>query len=160
MALSNQIESIKFDQGSGTPSWTSTLLLGNDYEIVIDPLFYTGSPYDPALSGFLRQNFRGYRPRISISWERNIEASDIRTLRNNIMSSFATDNDDFIYFYPDASAADKFKVVLDEGNVDRTQYSHTVGRYSSSINLISLYPINSDNPDGITTIPAWLEGPG
>lgn len=120
-----------------------------DYNLVISPEFYTGSFADKALSGKYRQNLRGLRPRVELRYQKSIQASRMRDLFNDIIAAFVSNNAASITFYPDASAADNFEVVLESGE-HAVNYSNTIGRFVPSLTLVSL--------DEITSIPSYLEG--
>lgn len=143
------IENSNFVNGDENTGQRYTINI-QDYDIDIDPEFYTGSAYDEALSGKLRQNLRGLRPSVTLQYDRSIEADKIRDLFDDIITAFVTNNADSVTFYPDASKDDNFEVVLDDGSY-RTSYSNTIGTFTPSIRLVAL--------NEITSIPSYLEGP-
>lgn len=120
-----------------------------DMGLRIAPEFYTGSASDTALSGKKRQNLRGLRPTVELRYQKSLQAARMRSLFNDILRAFVTNNAVSIDFYPDASAADKFAVVLDAGEYN-VSYTNTIGRFSPSLTLVAL--------DEITEIPSYLEG--
>ena len=120
-----------------------------DYNIDIDPEFYTGNFADKALSGKYRQNLRGFRPSVTLNYRQGLQPTHMRNLFNDIIAAFVTNNADSITFYPDASKTDNFEVVLEAGQYN-TQYQQTVGTFRPSLELVSL--------NEITTIPSYLEG--
>lgn len=122
----------------------------SDYNITIDPEFYTGNFADKALSGKYRQNLRGFRPKVELRYNKSLQATRMRSLFNDIITAFVTNNADSITFYPDAAKLDTFEVVLEDSGYS-TSYRNTVGNFSPSLTLVSL--------NEITTIPAYLEGP-
>lgn len=142
-------ESIHFTNGDENTGQRYTIDI-QDYDINIDPEFYTGNFADKALSGKYRQNLRGLRPSVSLSYDRSLQSSRMRNLFNDIIVAFVTNNADSITFYPDASKADNFEVVLENGS-HSTSYASTIGTFSPSMSLVSL--------NEITTIPNYLEGP-
>lgn len=154
MSLAKQISQVHFENSNFVNGDENTgqryTIDVSDYGIQIDPEFYTGSAFDRALSGKLRQNLRGLRPSVTLSYDQSLQASRMRDLFNDIITAFVTNNVDSITFYPDASQADNFEVVLDDASYG-TQYTNTVGVFSPSLSLVSL--------NEITTIPAYLEGP-
>lgn len=120
------------------------------YNIDIDPEFYTGNFADKALSGKYRQNLRGLRPSVTLNYSQGLQAGRMRDLFNDIITAFVTNQVDSITFYPDASKTDNFEVVL-EGGQYSTNYQQTVGTFRPSLELVSL--------NEITTIPSYLEAP-
>lgn len=154
MSLANQITEIHFENANfangDEATGTRYTIKVSDYDITIDPEFYTGGAFDKALSGKLRQNLRGYRPKIELSYGQGTQPTRMRNLFNDIITAFVTNNADSITFYPDASLADNFEVVLEDSSYN-TNYSSTTGVFVPSLTLVSL--------NEITTIPAYLEGP-
>lgn len=152
--MDKQVESVHFENSNFTNGDENTgqryTIDIQDYNIDIDPEFYTGSAFDKALSGKLRQNLRGLRPSVELRYDRSLQSTRMRNLFNDIVTAFVTNNVDSITFYPDASKADNFEVVLDAGSY-RTQYSNTIGRFTPSLTLVSL--------NEITSIPSYLEAP-
>lgn len=142
-------ESTHFTNGDENTGQRYTIDI-QDYNIDIDPEFYTGNFADKALSGKYRQNLRGMRPSVSLSYDRSLQQSRIRDLFNDIITAFVTNNADSITFYPDASKTDSFEVVMENSSYSN-QYSNTIGNFSPSISLTAL--------NEITTIPSYLEGP-
>lgn len=142
-------ESTHFANGDENTGQRYTINV-QDYNIDIDPEFYTGNFADKALSGKYRQNLRGMRPSVSLSYDRSLQQTRIRNLFNDIITAFVTNNADSITFYPDASKADSFEVVMENSSYSN-QYSSTIGNFSPSISLTAL--------NEITTIPSYLEGP-
>lgn len=123
----------------------------SDYNIRIDPEFYTGDAYNKAISGFLRQNLRGLRTKISIEYESSLEASLLTDLTNDLVTALADNNNDSVDFLPDASKTDSFAVVLESGYSLVTNYNSTVGNFEPTIELIAL--------EEITSIPDYLIAP-
>lgn len=154
MSLNSQITAIHFESshftGGDEATGTRYTINVSDYDITIDPEFYTGSAFDTALSGKLHQNLRGYRPKVDLSYNQSTQSARIRLLFNDIITAFVTNNADSILFYPDASKLDNFAVVLEASSYS-TNYRNTVGKFVPSLTLVSL--------NEITTIPAYLEAP-
>jgi len=155
MALSLRIEKCKFTEGNDTPGWTHEVHI-NNMNINIDPAFFGDSAVDEGVSGFLRSNLRGTRPLVELRWEKSIQESVIRTLFNDIITSLVDNQDDFIFFFPDASKTDKFSIILEDFR-HSSQFTNQRKRFTPSITLRSLRLFNSDNPDGNTSIPTFLE---
>lgn len=154
MALTKQITAIHLENSNFTGGDENTgqryTINISEYDVRIDPEFYTGNFADKALSGKYRQNLRGFRPAVEIRYNQSTQATRMRSLFNDIITAFVTNNVDSITFYPDASKADNFEVVIEDSRYN-TNYSNTVGVFRPSIRLVSL--------NEITTIPSYLEAP-
>lgn len=153
------LQNSNFTSGNGTATdWNAGYGANTLYEIDvqqynvdIDPEFYTGSAYDKALSGKLRQNMRGLRPRASLSYDQSLQSGVWGDLLGDIITAFVTNNVDSITFHPDNNAkSNSFEVVVDESSYS-SRYTNTVGLFVPSLTLIAL--------NEITSIPTYLQGP-
>lgn len=143
------IENSNFTNGDENTGQRYTLNVA-DYDIDIDPEFYTGNFADKGLSGKLRQNLRGLRPKAELRYNQSVQASRWRNLFNDIITAFVTNNVDSITFYPDASKSDNYEVILEESGYG-ISYQNTTGTFAPQIRLVAL--------NEITSIPSYLEGP-
>lgn len=142
-------ENSNFTGGDENTGQRYTIEIQN-YNINIDPEFYTGSFADKAMSGKYRQNLRGLRPKVELQYQKSIQSSRMRDLFNDVITAFVTNNEDSITFYPDADETDNFEVVLEAGQYGNN-YSNQIGRFVPSLTLVSL--------NEITAIPSYLEAP-
>ena len=143
------IENSNFTGGDENSGQRYTINV-SEYDVRIDPGFYTGSAFDEALSGKLRQNLRGLRPTVELSYDQSTQSTRMRNLFNDLITAFVTNNADSVTFYPDASKTDNYEVVLNAGSYE-TIYRNTVGSFQPSLTLVAL--------NEITSIPAYLEAP-
>jgi len=154
MSLAKKITAVHFENSNFSNGDENTgqryTINVSDYNIQIDPEFYTGSFADKALSGKYRQNLRGLRPSVELRYDGSTQSTRMRNLFNDIIVAFVTNNADSITFYPDASKADNFEVVLEPSSYG-TNYRNTTGTFVPSLRLVSL--------NEITSIPSYLEGP-
>lgn len=142
--MDKKITQVKFEAEDS--SWDHTIKI-TDMDVSDSMEYWADTPYDKALSGALRQNVRGTRVNVVLSFEASTEKSTFRTLKNNIISSAS---DDYIFFYPDASKTDKLEVVVPKFDYSSV-YNKTIGRFVPAIELIS-YEI-------LSSIPSYLEAP-
>lgn len=112
------------------------------------PYYYTGSPYDEALSGKLRSQLGGYRFEATLSWDRLINSTPMLSVINN---AYTTTNAEVrIFFHPDASNITvREEVVIEDinwaANLDKTIVRqplsvYLTGKYVSS-NISNYYQI-------------------
>ncbi len=146
MALNKKITQVTFEAQDS--SWTHDIRI-TDMRITPEIEFWADTPFDKSLSGALRQNVRGERVRITLSFEASMQRSHMRSLKNNILTSLSGD-DDYIFFYPDQSKADKLKVIVPRFDYSSV-YNKTLGRFVPGIELIS-YEI-------LSSVPPYLEAP-
>lgn len=142
--MDKKITQVKFEAQDS--SWNRTIKI-SDMDVSDVMEYWADTPFDKALSGSLRQNIRGSRVNISLRFEASTEKETFRELKNNIILS---NDDDYVYFYPDASKTDKLEVVI-EGFDYRSIFNKTIGRFVPSINLKSYNILDS--------IPSYLEAP-
>lgn len=140
------IESTHFSNGNANSGQRYNFDVSN-YDINIDPEFYTGDAYNKALSGFLRQNLRGMRTKVSLEYDTNLESNLLFDLTNDLLEAFVNQNADSVTFYPDTSKIasnpdDNFGVVLENGYKLLTSYTHTIGNFEPTIELISVEESN------------------
>lgn len=155
MALQRKISEIYLrEQGGGGWKYRVT---PNDFEQDLGDVNWN-SPYDTALDGSLRQNFRGFRSTVNINWEKltsstvydTVAASNstLESLLDDIVTSLATNKDDGIGISFDNTNWD---VYVPESLSRMASYTNQIGRSSGDLSFKSQQLIQS--------IPSYLEGP-
>ena len=132
MALSRRITEVKFEADDA--DWDNTIRI-TDMDIRHEYEYWGDTPFEKSVSSALRQNLRGIRTYITLSFEASTQSSTFRNLFNKAMQDLS-DGGDFIYFYPDANETDKIKVIIPSFDFG-ARYSKTIGRFVPSIELIA-----------------------
>jgi hypothetical protein len=87
---------------------------------------YWGSPFDEAVNGSLRQNLKGSRKKIELSYRLCTEPSVYRSICNNIATDL-NNGREFVYIGIDNQSV--FRVTLDSGFSNRVEYTNQHGLF-------------------------------
>jgi len=109
---------------------TQTLTLQNFTQS--NQLEYFTSNYDEAIDGSLRQNLRGKRVSIELSYELCTEPDTYRDICNNIVDDL-TNGLEFVYFGIDTD--NLIRVVLDEELIYKAEYANQHGLFIPRLTL-------------------------
>ena len=180
MALSSKLETINIRVDHATPAsgdWEYKFTINSMVSDIGQVNF--NSPFDEAIDGSLRHNFRGFRLNLELNWEKllsstaqkrtytsswgSFSSSTVSAFLNDLVDAFVTDGDshvevsfdgtfDAIYNIstPNLSSADHFRFVLDSSTF-RTVYTNQIGRSSANLKFVG--------KQILTGIPAALEAP-
>lgn len=182
MALSSKLETIniRVDVGDGFVSgdWEYKFTINSMVSDIGQVNF--NSPFDEAIDGSLRHNFRGFRLNLELNWEKllsstaqkrtytsswpaSFSSSTVSAFLTDLVDALVTNGDghvevsfdgtfDTIYNIstPNLSAADHFRFVLDSSTF-RTVYTNQIGRSSANLKFVG--------KQILTGIPAALEAP-
>jgi len=180
MALSSKLETINIRVDHATPAsgdWEYKFTINSMVSDVGQVNF--NSPFDEALDGSLRHNFRGFRLNLELNWEKllsstaqkrtytsswgSFSSSTVSAFLTDLVSSLVTNGDShvevsfdgtFNTIYnistPNLSAADHFRFVLDSSTF-RTVYTNQIGRSSANLKFVG--------KQILIGIPAALEAP-
>ena len=182
MALSSKLETIniRVDVGNGFVSgdWEYKFTINSMVSDIGQVNF--NSPFDEAIDGTLRHNFRGFRSNLELNWEKLLSStaqkrvytsswpasfspSTVGAFLTDLVDALVTNGDghveisfdgtfDTIYNIstPNLSAADHFRFVLDSSTF-RTVYTNQIGRSSANLKFVG--------KQILTGIPAALEAP-
>ncbi len=108
-----------------------------------EPVYYTGNAYGAALSGKLRQNFRGYRIFTNITYDTALERTVYLSFFNELIDAFVDTPVESVSFYPDTSdKSNSIEVVLDNANY-LNSYRNTIGTFTPELRFASLDIQNS-----------------
>ena len=117
---------------------TQTLTIQNYSES--DELEFFNVPFDEAIDGTLRGNFRDFRRRIGLTYNLCTTPDDYRDICNNIATDLINGSE-FIYIGIDND--NLIRVVLDDGFASRVQYANQHGLFIPKINF-SAYELGVD----------------
>jgi len=180
MALSSKLETINIRVDHATPAsgdWEYKFTINSMVSDVGQVNF--NSPFDEALDGSLRHNFRGFRLNLELNWEKllsstaqkrtytsswgSFSSSTVSAFFTDLVSALVTNGDShvevsfdgtFNTIYnistPNLSAADHFRFVLDSSTF-RTVYTNQIGRSSANLKFVG--------KQILIGIPAALEAP-
>lgn len=182
MALSSKLETIniRVDVGDGFVSgdWEYKFTINSMVSDIGQVNF--NSPFNEAIDGSLRHNFRGFRLNLELNWEKllsstaekrtytsswpaSFSSSTVSAFLTDLVDALVTNGDghvevsfdgtfDTIYNIstPNLSAADHFRFVLDSSTF-RTVYTNQIGRSSANLKFVG--------KQILTGIPAALEAP-
>lgn len=99
-----------------------------------DELEFFGKPFDEAVSGALRSNFRDFRRKIGITYNLCTTPDVYRSVCNNIATDLIN-GAEFVYIGIDTDNA--IRVVLDDGFAKRVEYANQHGLFVPKINFIA-----------------------
>lgn len=99
-----------------------------------DELEFFGKPFDEAVSGVLRSNFRDFRRKIGITYNLCTTPDVYRSVCNNIATDLIN-GAEFVYIGIDTDNA--IRVVLDDGFDKRVEYANQHGLFVPKINFIA-----------------------
>jgi len=181
MALSSKLETINIRVDHATPAsgdWEYKFTINSMVSDIGQVNF--NSPFDEAIDGSLRHNFRGFRLNLELNWDKllsstaekrtytsswatNFSPSTVSAFLTDLIDSLVTDGDghveisfdgtfDAIYNIssPNLSTADHFRFVLDSSTF-KTVYTNQIGRSSANLKFVG--------KQILTGIPAALEAP-
>ncbi len=180
MALSSKLETINIRVDHATPAsgdWEYKFTINSMVSDIGQVNF--NSPFDEALDGSLRHNFRGFRLNLELNWEKllsstaqkrtytsswgSFSSSTVSAFLTDLVSSLVTNGDShvevsfdgtFNTIYnistPNLSAADHFRFVLDSSTF-KTVYTNQIGRSSANLKFVG--------KQILIGIPAALEAP-
>lgn len=181
MALSSKLETINIRVDHATPAsgdWEYKFTINNMVSDIGQVNF--NSPFDEAIDGSLRHNFRGFRLNLELNWEKllsstaekrtytsswpaSFSSSTVSAFLTDLVDALVTNGDghvevsfdgtfDTIYNIstPNLSSADHFRFVLDSSTF-RTVYTNQIGRSSANLKFVG--------KQILTGIPAALEAP-
>lgn len=138
MALATQIKTIKVDLYNGTGSVTGfpVTIKVNSFELWYSEVFLNGKANDEALDHSLRDRHVGWRLNLSLSYQRSLESTSIKTIFDNYYQVSKSGYE--LRIYPDpAGNATLYEVMIpDSGNEHRFTYDNTVGYYKPVIKFI------------------------
>lgn len=97
------------------------------------PYYYTGSPYDEAITGRLRSQLGGYRFEAVLSWDRLTNSQPLLDVINNAYTTNASEVR--IFFHPDATNITNEEVVISDV-VWTSSLESTIVRQPLSISLV------------------------
>lgn len=160
MALSSKISTIYIRNIADSWSYNFTT---NNFVSDLGQVNFTEA-YDEAIDGSLRSNFRGYRLKIGLNWQKLHDSTvsgsgtTVGAFLNSIRTTFATDGDYYVEISFNDGAGDSnttptpnwFKVIPENLNY-KTTYTNQIGRASASLDFIG--------QEIITSIPSTLEAP-
>lgn len=109
---------------------TQTLTIQNYSES--DELEFFNVPFDEAIDGTLRSNFRDFRRKIGLTYNLCTTPDIYRSVCNNIATDLIN-GARFIYIGIDTNSA--IRVVLDDGFASRVQYANQHGLFVPKINF-------------------------
>ncbi len=109
---------------------TQTLTIQNYSES--DELEFFNVPFDEAIDGALRSNFRDFRRKIGLTYNLCTTPDIYRSVCNNIATDLIN-GARFIYIGIDTNSA--IRVVLDDGFASRVQYANQHGLFVPKINF-------------------------
>ena len=98
------------------------------------PYYYTGTPYDEAITGRLRSQLGGYRFEAVLSWERLINSAPLINVLNQAYTT--TNAEVIITFFPDASNTSLSEQVVISDSVWASNLDGTIVRQPISVSLI------------------------
>jgi len=142
MALAKQISQIEIE--GVTTSWLYGFTTQN-LEVELTQVNY-GSAFDEAVDGSLRNNFRGWRASIEVSYDAFIKGTvtgsgnTFEEFMDDIYTSFVTDGDDYIKVSLDG--LNDIQMVLEDMSV-LTRYRNQIGVASGSMRFIGRSIITS-----------------
>lgn len=140
MALAKKIPKFRIVTDGSSTTTTNHDLSNQNMDIDWVAEYFNDNATDKAVSGFLRQNLRGVRANITLTYDSNIEPSAWRDLVNNLVIHFATDQESSVAFYPDnnnLTSSDKIECIVDDlGYIMR--YQSQIGSFVPSITLIGV----------------------
>ncbi len=180
MALSSKLETINIRVDHATPAsgdWEYKFTINSMVSDIGQVNF--NSPFDEALDGSLRHNFRGFRLNLELNWEKllsstaqkrtytsswgSFSSSTVSAFFTDLVSALVTNGDShvevsfdgtFNTIYnistPNLSAADHFRFVLDSSTF-KTVYTNQIGRSSANLKFVG--------KQILIGIPAALEAP-
>jgi len=180
MALSSKLETINIRVDHATPAsgdWEYKFTINSMVSDIGQVNF--NSPFDEALDGSLRHNFRGFRLNLELNWEKllsstaqkrtytsswgSFSSSTVSAFLTDLVSALVTNGDShvevsfdgtFNTIYnistPNLSAADHFRFVLDSSTF-KTVYTNQIGRSSANLKFVG--------KQILIGIPAALEAP-
>lgn len=165
MALSSKLTSIGIRQKdfNAANDWQFKFTINNMIS-EIGQVNY-GSAFDEAVDGSLRHNIRGYRTRISLSFEKLLSStaqrklyggaysnSTVSTFLTDVIDALITDQDNYIEISLNIneSSPSWFSVVPENMSLV-TAYTNQIGRGSANLNFVGR--------SIITSIPAELQAP-
>lgn len=97
-----------------------------------DELEFFGKPFDEAVSGALRSNFRDFRRKIALTYNLCTTPNAYKSICNNIATDLLN-GAEFIYIGIDTNNV--IRVVLDDGFASRVQYANQHGLFVPKINF-------------------------
>lgn len=97
-----------------------------------DELEFFNTPFDEAIDGTLRNNFRDFRRKIGITYNLCTTPDTYRSICNNIAADL-TSGKEFVYIGIDTNNA--IRVVLDDDFASRVQYANQHGLFVPKINF-------------------------
>ena len=112
---------------------TQTLTVQNYSES--DDLQFWGSPFDEAIDGSLRTNFRNFRRTIGITYNMCTTPNTYNSICNNIATDLLN-GEEYVEVGIDSSSA--IEVVLDDGFLNRVEYANQHGLFIPKINFTAL----------------------
>ena len=98
-------------------------------------LEFFNSPFDEAIDGTLRGNFRGFRKKIGITYNMCATPDTYRSICNNIATDLLN-GEESVQVGIDSSSA--IEVVLDNGFSNLVQYVNQHGLFIPKINFTAL----------------------
>jgi len=159
MALSSKISTIYIQNEGGTWSYSFTT---NNFVSDLGQVNFTEA-YDEAIDGSLRSNFRGYRAKISLNWQKLHDstvndvseagslASTVGLFLDDLRTTFAVDGDNAVRIsFSGEGSANHIDVIPENLNY-KTTYTNQIGRASASLDFIG--------QQILTSIPSYLEAP-
>lgn len=152
MALDKQITSVRIkgdNFANGNISATTYEINVQNFNVQIEPQYWNDKEYDQAISGFRRNNFRGFRANYSFTFEQSTEPSTIRSLFNDFYTELVTNAGDHVEVSLDGGS--NYEDVVPENLEYLITYSNTIGSFIPSISLVG--------QDILTSIPSNLQAP-
>lgn len=113
------------------------------------PYYLSGQPYDEALSGQLRSQLGGYRPFVTLAWEKLTNTANLINIVNDAVT---TTNRKIITFAPNtaASTTSNFNVVIQDVTWS-AEIDSTIVRQPISVSFVGLnvFPRIPDGYGGV-----------
>lgn len=150
MALSRQIKVCAIDvldeSGSSVSSKKNVEVFSGS--ISWRPYFYGGQAFKEALSGKLISDLGGYRPFVTLNWERLTNTSNLRNIVNDAVT--ASGNRRVCVIYPDASNTTfKINTVIEdvawEARIDSTIISQPISVSFAGQNVEPSIPVGYES---------------
>lgn len=124
------------------------------YEKEISTEYYTGEPYNKAISGKLRPNFKGARFKYRVKFDVTIQTAEIRSLLNNLITDLVTNEEDHIFVTEGNASFGDFPVVPTDELTSLREYIDTFGKSSVTLEFVD-YAVNQRTGGWVET--GWVE---
>lgn len=122
--------------GSGNMFQSSDTFIINiqNSSIQLEEEFWNNNEFDQAISGFRRNNFRGFRANYSYQYDQSLEPSTIRDLYNDIYWELVTNSGDHIKI--SMNEGDDYENVIPQDLEYLILYANTIGSFIPTIKMV------------------------